>query len=269
MPHIRAQESVPKKMWITALALLPAAGWAVVSAGFPAFRILVVALASALLTEVLLRKLFRKEPRLGDGSTVIAALLFALLLPPNLPSWVAAAGSVFAIAVGREIFGGLGQNPFNPALVGRAFLLLSFPSWMGVGAGLVPALGAPAPPLLIETGLYAVAAGGAVLLLARVIHWEGPFLYFVSVWFFSVVLGGETGMAAGTVLLAGFFLVTDPVTTPLTRAGERAFVLGAGFLTAALGQRLGWAGGITYGILAMNAVTPWIDTWFRPKRGSR
>lgn len=263
-PHIRAQESVPKKMWITALALLPAAGFAVVSSGFPAFRVLVTALASALLTEVLLRKLFRKEPRLGDGSTVIAALLFGLLLPPNLPSWIAAAGSVFALAVGREIFGGLGQNPFNPALVGRAFLLLSFPLSM---RGEIP---------LAESALYAVAAGGVILLLARVIHWEVPFLYFVSVWFFNVALGGETAGArfiaplqSGTVLLAGFFLVTDPVTTPLARAGERAFVLGAGFLTAALGQRLGWAGGVTYGILAMNAVTPWIDRWFRPKRGTR
>ena len=259
-PHIRAEGSVPQILWTVALSLLPAVFVTLIFLKFQAFRILVVAAASAVLAEMGIRRLFKKKSTLYDGSAVLVALLLALLLPSTVPSWQVALASAFAIIFGKEIFGGLGQNPFHPALVGRAFLMAAFPfstppvlsSLLDAG-GVVPCL--------------ALLGGGTVLLFKRLIRWEILLLYLGSIFLFSVALGGrvEEVLFSGTILLAAFFLVTDPVTTPLTRWGERWFALGSGLLTLAIRQGTSTVEGVTYGILIMNALNPWFDHWFRPR----
>jgi len=248
-------------MWTSVLSLLPALLLSLIFLRAQAFRILVVAVSSAVLAEMGVRRLFRKRATLYDASGVLTALLLALLLPSPLPSWKVALGSAFAIIFGKEIFGGLGQNPFNPALVGLAFLLSVFPASMTPFSDLFE--GANPAPL---AGAFLVS--GAILLGTRLIRWETPLLY----------LGGALGLTAargaavqeiffsGPALLAAFFLVTDPVTTPLTRLGERWFALGSGLLTAAICPWTSLGEGVTYGILLMNALNPWFDRWFRPRR---
>lgn len=241
------------------MSLLPAIFSLLIFSGFQAFRILVVAAASAVLTEMGARKLFKKKATLYDGSALLTALLLALLLPPSLPSWEAALGSAFAIFFGKEIFGGLGENPFNPALAGAAFLWAAFPSSLTAFSGLLPVHAA----LFLAPLLW---GGGIFLLIRRLIRWEVPLFYLGSVFLFSMVLGRrEEIFFSGPLLLAAFYLVTDPVTTPLTRPGERWFAFGSGLLTAAIREKTSLTEGMTYGILMMNALTPWLDHWFRPR----
>lgn len=257
-PHIRSESSVPQMMWTVALALLPALLASFILSRFPAFRITTVAVLSAVLAEMGMRKLFGRQANLYDGSAVVTALLLALLLPSSLPSWMVAAASFFAIAVGREIFGGLGQYPFHPALLGAAFILACFPSTENFFASSFEPT---------ESAVYGLSifAGGMILLLKRLISWESPLLYLGSLFVFSSALGAFGGeiLLSGSVLLAAFFLVTDPVTTPLTRRGVRWFAVGAGVLTVAFREWLTSTEGVIYGVLLMNSLNPWFDRWFR------
>lgn len=259
-PHLYAKGSVPQTFWTVLLALFPAAGVSLISSRGQTFRILVMTLMGSVLAEIGMRRLFKKAPTLYDGSAVASAFLLALILPPTLPSWMAVLGSVFMVAIGREAFGGLGQNLFNPVLVGNAFLLSLFPLTMNSFSS----------PLDIPLALASLA-GGLLLIFARVIPWDTPLLYLVSVFLFSVLLGGEGAgaLARGPVFLAAFFMVTDPATSPLTRWGKRGFSLGAGFFTAAFREWAGPLEGITYGLLLMNAFNPWLDHWIRPARAKK
>jgi electron transport complex protein RnfD len=248
-------------MWTVILALVPLLVTALLRSGLEAFRLVVVAAAAALLTEIGARRLFGRQPTPQDGSALISAFLFALLLPPAAPSWMAALGAAFGILCGKEIFGGLGQNPFNPALVGHAFLLLASPFKRELFSG---------PSLVPDSflGIFALLAGAAILFSARVVRWEVPLLYAGSVFGFSAALGfeAERSIFSAGILLAALFFVTDPATTPMTRAGERWFAVGSGLLTAFARPFAVPQTGATYALLAMNAMTPWLDHFLRPAR---
>lgn len=242
------------------LALLPAVLAALVFFGFSFFRILTTVLASAFLTEIGARKIFGKKASLTDGSAAVTGLLLAFLLSPSTPSWRAALASALAIFFGKEIFGGLGQNPFNPALVGAAFLWVLFPA--GGEFFLEP------PQTLGVQALAVMAfAGGVFLLVKRIILWETPLLYIGSVLVFSWALRMDVGstLVLPSVLFAGFFLVTDPVTTPLTRAGQKWFAVIAGFFAVASRTWTSGTEGVVYGTLLANALNPWLDRWCRPR----
>jgi electron transport complex protein RnfD len=248
-------------MWRVVLALFPVFIASFIAFGFQALRILGIAATTALLTEIGARTLFRKPATVHDGTSLISALLFALLLPPSLPSWTVALGSAFGIFFGKEIFGGLGQNPFNPALVGYAFLLVAFPD---AGGGF-------SETLLVQDswiGIFTLLLGGAILFGSRVIHWEIPLIYIGSVLGFSAALGHSPGedLFSGVVLFAALFLVTDPVTTPMTRAGERWFCVVSGLLAALIRPGAALPAALSSGILATNAMNPWLDRWIRPRR---
>ena len=211
-----------------------------------------VALVSALLAEAGMRRVLEKRSSLYDGSAVITALLLALLLPPSLPLGMTAVGSVVATLLGKEIFGGLGQNPFNPTLVGIAFLMACFPI--------------PSSPLASPLAAAAVLAGGLLALVKRLMNWEIPFLYLASLSLVSMVFKQEPPLLQMSVLLGAFFLVTDPVTGPLTRPARRYSALAAGAVTAALQPFSNSLGAVTYAILLANALSPWLDRWCRPRR---
>ncbi len=240
--------TVPQMIWTAVAAALPAALVYLFYFGGDALRILSVAGLAAVLTEIAARKFFKRRVSVYDGSALLTGLLLALMLPPSVPSWAAALGAAFAIFFGREIFGGLGENPFNPTLVGFAFLLLILGPW-GEGAN---------APLSNPAMGGALSVGGVILLWSRLIHWEIPFLYLGTLFLVQAVRPeAVAAIFSVPALLAAFFFVTDPATTPLTRKGERWFAVGSGLLSVI---------GIPQALLVMNALNPWLDRWCRPKR---
>lgn len=252
--HIRDTASVPGIMWTVVLALTPALCTYLFFSGFNGFRVSTVAIATAILTEMAMRKILARRMALYDGSAIITAILLALLLPPGLPSWMIALGSLFAVAMGKEIFGGLGQNIFNPALVGVSFLYLSFPSVRGLVS---------ASPEGVEwmAKSISILLGGTLLYSKRIIPREIPLIYLGAVWIFDFKT-----LPSNLVLLAGVFIVTDPVTTPMTRMGNRWFALGSGLLTVLFRLAMSQAEALASGILIMNALTPCLNQWTRTQR---
>jgi len=250
-------------IWSIVLALLAAVFVFLFLFGFQAFRVFVVAAGTAVLAEMGMRKFFKARQGLHDGSAVLTALLLALLLPASLPSWQVAIASGSSVILGKEIFGGLGQNPFNPALVGRALLLTAFPSSMSAfreSLDLVPFLSLTS----------AILVGGTSLILARVIGWEIPLVYLSGIGVFSWILGMGDGTAIfpWTLVLCAFFIVTDFVTSPFTRPARLWFAFGCSLLTVAIRKWSTATDGMTYGVLLMNALGPWLDHHLR-SRGAR
>ncbi len=258
-------------MWKTAVALLPAVLAAVFFFRTYALSLIAISCLSSALGEIAGRVIFKKKPTLYDGSAVLTGLIFSLLLPPTIPVWMAAAGSFIAIFLGREVWGGLGSNPLNPALVGLAFLHVGFSQPMSQS----PAMTETLPAL-------SLFAGGLFLILQKLIRWEIPALYLLILFFFSVLIGGNSAqqssqMAApaifsGTLLLFAFFVITDPVTTPLTRTGCRLFAVASAILAVLLSRwlpsattaSLPFSEASVFSVLLMNAAVPWIDRRIRP-----
>jgi len=159
-PHIRADTSVPKIMYSVLASLVPAAGGAVYFFGPRVLWIILIALVSAVVSEASIQRLFGRPITVTDGSAAVTGVLLAFVLPPGVPLWMPAVGSVFAIFIGKQVFGGLGQNPLNPALLGRAFLMASWPAHMttdwlaplgGTKSGIDGVTGATPLNLLKET----------------------------------------------------------------------------------------------------------------------
>lgn len=243
-------------MWTFILALFPLVLVFLWTEKFDAFRVLAISSASGLLSEMGIQKILRKRVSLYDGSALLASLLFALFIPVHLASWQVALGAAFGMIFGKQIFGGLGQNPFHPAVVGCAFIFAAFAKSLNFG---IPLIGVESYSLIIATAL-----GGLILLFSKIIRWEAPLLYLTGYVLFSLALGNPGGNFDWLLLAAAFFLVTDPVTTPLTRMGQQWFALGAGILSAFFSKSFPSFQGAIYAILGMNALNPWFDQLFRP-----
>jgi electron transport complex protein RnfD len=221
-------------------------------------------------------------------------MLLAFNLPPGIPLWMAALGSFVAIAIAKQAFGGLGFNIFNPALVGRAFLMASFPvemtSWVKYGAwdgvtGATP-LGVIKEKLPLslptymemflgrrggcigETSVLLLLAGAVLLLCYRDITWHIPFSFLGSLAVFSALTGRDPLFAvmAGGAVLGAFYMATDTVTAPLAPGGRLIFGAGCGLITAVIRKWGGYPEGVCYSILLMNAFTPIIDRYTQPGR---
>lgn len=293
-PHISRGLSVNRIMYIVVLALLLPSGAAVYHFGFDALWMIVSCIAAAVLIEYGVKKL-RNRPFIMDGSAVITGLLLALVLPPTLPLWMGIVGSVFAISIVKEAFGGLGHNIFNPALGARAFLAVCFPvemtTWIlpsGFGADAVTT----ATPLgerftweasnlslyremflgntggsLGETSALLILLGGVFLIVLRIIDWRIPLAYIGTVALFTFALGEDVlfHILAGGLMLGAFFMATDYVTSPITRNGRIIFGIGAGILTVIIRMYGGMPEGVCFSILIMNAVTPLIDRFIKTR----
>ncbi|MFQ5681054.1 MAG: RnfABCDGE type electron transport complex subunit D [Candidatus Omnitrophota bacterium] len=296
-PHIRTQESVRSIMWAVVLALVPAGAVGVWVFGLRALGVIGVSLASALFFEAAVQRLRGQKITLSDGSAFLTGLLLSYNLPSNVPLWLPVAGSFVAIVIAKQAFGGLGRNIFNPALVGRAFLLASWPGHMTTFSAPFDILTRATPLAMLKEGHVADLAamkvsyfdllfglrGGcigevcvvALLLGALFLWWRKIISCYAPLVFISVVAGlswafagpqafsGDAIFAAlsGGLVLGAFFMATDYVTTPLTAKGQAIFGLGCGLLTFVIRQWGGYPEGVSYSILMMNAAVPLIDRW--------
>jgi len=292
-PHLRQRLSVRWVMYIVVIALMFPTAAGIYFFGHRALLVMAVSIAVAVLTEYGCKKL-RKRPFIMDGSAILTGLLLALALPPTIDIWMVVIGCIFAIAIVKEAFGGLGHNIWNPALGGRAFMAVSFPvdmtSWV-LPMGFAPDAITAATPLaegfiyqidialyrtmflgniggsIGETSALAILVGGILLIALRIIDWRIPLAYIATVALFTFVLGEDPvfHVLAGGLMLAAFFMATDYVTCPITHKGRIIFAVGVGLLTVVIRIFGGLPEGVAFSILMMNGVTPLIDRYIKVK----
>jgi electron transport complex protein RnfD len=294
-PHLRGKNSIKKDMYLVIFALLFSTAGAVYFFGLYVLLMLAVSLLAAVLTEYV-AKMMRRRPFNLDGSVIVTAILFVLVMPPRTPLWIVVVGSVFSIAVAKEMFGGLGHNVFNPALAGRAFVTVSFAGalsrWIAPVHLMLADGVTTATPLsesfaytLSKTEMYKalffgnvggsagetsallILIGGLILIAFRVIKWQVPVFYIGTVALLSWALGQDPlfQILAGGLFLGAFFMATDYVTTPITTKGKIIFAVGAGVLVVLIRVYGSMPEGVCYSILLMNAFTPLIDRHVRPR----
>jgi len=332
-PHAHGATSISRTMALVMLALLPATLFGVYLYGWPALNLLLITVASALVAEAACLKLAGKpvRPYLMDGSAVLTGWLLAMTLPPWAPWWIGVTGSLFAIVVGKQVFGGIGQNLFNPAMVARVALLIAFPLEMttfttpsplfssdapGFLGGLAITFGsaphidmvsgastlghvktemsrgisldaalAPVfdfmtgfigymPGSLGETSALLILAGGIYLLFKRIISWHIPVSLIASLLLLAALfhgidpdryIGPLVHLLSGATLLGAFFIATDLVTSPVTAKGQLLFGAGCGALVFIIRTWAAYPEGMAFAVMLMNALTPLIDHYIRPR----
>jgi len=286
-PHVRSQDSVKKIMWSVVLALLPAVFAAVYFFKARAISVVLTAVVGAVLTEYIFQKVRNKKIAIDDGSAVVTGLLLALTLPPSIPLWTAFFGSVVAIGLGKQVFGGIGQNPFNPALVGRAFLTAAYPvlmtTWTIDGVSTATPLSqmkmdgiatdtwnlfvGQIGGSLGETSALALLLGFAYLLYKGYVNWRIPLAMVGSVFVGSFAFGADPifHLFGGGLMLGALFMATDMVSSPTTKNGRWIFGFGAGLLVVVIRLWGGYPEGVMYSILLMNTAVPLIDRYTRPR----
>lgn len=291
-PHVRAKDSTQRIMLYVIIALLPATGFGIYNFGVHALINIIVTVAFAILTEFCYEKLMKKEITISDLSAAVTGLLLALNLPPNLPYWMGALGSIFAILVVKMLFGGLGQNFMNPALGGRCFLMLSFTSAMtnfecdaytgatplalikqGDSVNVLDMVIGKTSGTIGETSMVAIIIGACFLILVGVIDLKVPGSYIVSFIVFISLFGGHgfdpafiSGeLAGGGLMLGAFFMATDYVTRPITRNGQYLYGIFLGVMTGIFRIFGPSAEGVSYAIILGNLLVPLIEKITMPK----
>ena len=298
-PHIYGKDSTARRMRDVLIALSPATVLGIYYYGIYAFFTISISIVAALTAEFLFQKVAGKPVSTNDYSAIITGLLLAFNLPPGVPMWLPAVGSVFAIVVVKQLFGGLGSNFLNPALAARAFLMISFPSYMtrwtfapdAITAATYlaqikenPAFSPEAADYMAllfgklggtigETSAAALIAGGLYLIGRRVINWRIPLCYLGSFAFFGFIFGRQAffsvhilfELLSGGLIMGAFFMATDYATSPITPRGKVIMGLGCGFFTVLIRFFGGYPEGVSYGILIMNLFVPLIDKYIKPR----
>ena len=304
-PHIRTKKDTPGVMLDVIIALLPTLIAGVVIFGLRALLVVATCVLASVVSEFLFNIIVKKNQTIFDLSAIVTGLILGLNLRADAPVWQCIVGSVFAIIVVKCLFGGLGQNFANPAVTARVFLLICFSNTLAGGARPIissnPDLVAGATPLAVIAeggelpalkdmflGLRGDAIGeacilalvlGFIYLVARgVINFEIPVIMVGSVFVLSLLVGGDATTALYQILSGGLvfgavFMATDYVTTPITRTGKMIFALGCGLITFLIRQYGGYPEGVSFAILFMNILTPYIESWTKPralgKRGNK
>ncbi len=290
-PHIRSGATTQLIMFTVILAMVPAFGYGVYNFGPRVLAVTAVCVGTCILSEVVFALIAGKKIRISDLSACVTGVLLALNLPVSIPLWQAALGSVFAIIVVKELFGGLGQNFMNPALAARCFLLISFPVSMtsfetDVYTGATPLAllksGEPVntgamifgniPGTIGETSMIMILLGAVILLLTGVIDLYVPGSYILSFTAFLILLGGHgfepafiaAHLAGGGLMLGAFFMATDYVTRPVTKKGQVIFGIFLGFMTCIFRVFGPSAEGVSYAIILGNCIVPLIDKFTVP-----
>ncbi len=285
-PHVRDKETVLGIMWKVVLALIPATIWATYFFGLRSLSIVAVSILVCVLSEYAFQKIRGIKITISDGSAVLTGLLLALTLPPAVPLWVVAVGALVSITFGKQVFGGLGSNPFNPALVGRAFITAAYPvimtTWTIDGQTMATPLAQYAdgittdywrlflgtiPGSLGETSALFLLVGAAYLIYSGILNWRIPVGMIATVLIFTGIIGHDPlfHLLAGSMILGAFYMATDMVTTPVTPLGRWIFGIGAGILVVLIRVWGGYEEGVMYAILLMNMTVPLVDRYTRPK----
>lgn len=287
-PHVRDRSSTTRIMLDVCIALLPACVFGVINFGIRALLVLVVAVVTCILSEFTYEKIMHKPVTIGDLSAVVTGLLIGMNMPSTIPLWMVAIGSVFAIIIVKQLFGGLGQNFMNPALAARCFLLISFAGKMttftydgvtgatplavlrdeGVsGINLLDMFLGTTGGVIGETCVPAILLGGLYLIIRRVIAPTIPVVYIAAFSVFMLIFGGEgfdlTFLAAhlcgGGLMLGAFFMATDYVTSPVSTSGKVVYGIILGVLTGLFRVFGNSAEGVSYAIIFTNLLVPIIE----------
>ena len=304
-PHIHGGDSISKNMYGVLIALIPAFLVSLYCFGLGALIVIATSVLACVIFEYLIQRfLMKKEPTLCDGSAILTGVLLAFNVPSNLPIWIILIGALAAIGIGKMSFGGLGNNIFNPALVGRVFLLISFPAQMTTwpvpevfpmtytdaetGATILSALheGGAALPSMVdmlighiggslgEVSAIALLLGFAFLLWKKIITWHIPVSILATVFVFTGILylinptvyvNPFIHLLSGGLLLGSIFMATDYVTSPMSKNGMIVYGVGIGLLTSVIRIFGSYPEGMSFAILIMNAFTPLINSYIKPK----
>jgi len=289
-PHIHSGKSTSGIMLDVLISLLPAAIAGTVIFGWRALLVIALCVIGCVGFEALFCLITKKDQTVGDLSAAVTGLLLALNLPANIPLWQCVVGSLFAIIVVKCLFGGIGNNLVNPAITARVFMLVAFgsmakaafPVSFDIVSGATPLAAEKMPSLLTlflgnyggaigETCTAALLLGGLYLLIRRIITWQIPVVFIGTVFVFSFLMEGFDAVSAlslimsGGVFIGAFFMATDYTTSPPTAWGKVIFGLGAGLLTCLIRYFGTYPEGVSFAILFMNILTPYISRWTRRK----
>jgi electron transport complex protein RnfD len=276
---------------------LPALVASVFYFGFSSLVLVVLSVASAVVTEYIIQRIMKVPVAISDLSAVVTGILVAFNIPSTAPWWIPVLGSAFAVAIAKQIFGGIGFNFINPALAGRAFLMSSWPVHMTTGfidpitdavtaatplailkgiegealplPSLIDMLLGRIPGSLGETSAILLIIGGIYLIYRGVIKWIIPVVYIGTVAILALFIDGPSmvlyHLFGGGLILGAFFMATDYVTCPITDKGKIIYAVGAGVLTMLIRSIGGYPEGVSYSILLVNILTPLIDKYVSPK----
>lgn len=303
-PHVHSGDSISKNMYHVLIALAPAFATALYVFGMAALLTTIASVVFCVMAEFLIAKyIMKRQPTILDGSAILTGVLLAFNVPSNLPLWILAIGAFFAIGVGKMAFGGLGNNIFNPALVGRVFLLISFPAQMttwptpvidtqtdavtsATVLSFVKFNATEIPSLtnmyfgfkggsLGEISVIALIVGFLYLLWKKVITWHIPVAIIVTVFLFTEVLyffyplvrfNPLIHLASGGLMLGAIFMATDYATSPMTKKGMLIYGVCIGIITLVIRLWGAYPEGVSFAILLMNGFTPLINYYTTPKR---
>ena len=304
-PHIRTSETVESVMYDVVIALIPAFAVALWAFGIRALILTAVSILTCIVTEYVCQKAMKRDIEAFDGSAILTGILFSFVVPVIMPLQYVVVGNVVAIALGKMVYGGLGHNIFNPALVGRAFVQASWPVAIttfaydgksgatvlfvmktaikngtpfsdGIFSDALIANGNPYLQAFLgqmggcigETSALAILIGGAYLIYKKHIDWRLPASMIGTVFVLTWAMGANPLMEilSGGLFLGAFFMATDMVTSPTTSKGRVIFGFGIGLLVSLIRLKGGYPEGTAYAILIMNGVVPLIDRYVRPKK---
>jgi electron transport complex protein RnfD len=297
-PHTHCNITTKKIMLHVIIALVPAMIASIIFFRHKALFLLITCTITSIICEELITRVRKKPSTISDLSASVSGILLALILPPATTWYAAILASVFAIIIAKQLFGGLGANIFNPALMGRAFLMAAYPAMMTTYClpYNVDAISGPTPLALNkfshvvtsswdlfignipgslgETSALCLIIGGAYLLLLRIADWRIPLSLIITSSIIAIAghainpnLGSMTfHLLSGGMLLGAFFMATDPATTPITKTGRYIFGIGCGIMIMILRYKSGLPEGVMYSILFMNCLTPLINRYTRPRR---
>lgn len=288
-PHIRDSVNSMGLMRDVLIALIPTSIAGIYYFGIRAGITMAVAIIAAVLSEYLFQKLLNRKSTVGDLSAVVTGLLLALNVPVTMPYWQVAFGSIFAIIIVKQCFGGIGSNFMNPALAARAVMMISFGQNMSNFTAphtdfismATPLSGGEAlstmdmflgnmPGTIGEVSKIAILIGAAYLLVKKVISIETPLVYIATTLITVAIMGKGSEdlvfhLLSGGLLLGAFFMATDYATAPVTRLGKIIFAVGCGFLTGVIRLFGGNPEGVCYSIIIMNMFVPLIDKFTKEK----
>jgi len=306
-PHVHSGDTISKNMRGVLIALLPAYLVGLYFFGLGALIVSLTAIVSCVLFEYLIQRfVFKITTTINDGSAALTGLLLAFNLPSNIPIWMVIIGSLVAIGIAKMSFGGLGNNPFNPALVGRVFLLISFPvamtSWprpLPLNLNYTDAVTAATPLASLkgqfveipttanlflgnmggsigEISALALLIGFGFLLTKKIITWHIPISILLTVFVFTGILQIVNPelffktpifhLLTGGLMLGSIFMATDYATSPMTSRGMIVYGVGIGVITVIIRIFGAYPEGVSFAILIMNAFTPLINNYIKPKR---